>query len=138
VEIPKLITDYIDNLTDEERDRIIQAHAFNVGGGGLKEKVTKGRRIRAFLDDMLRPIKTETEPGTVLGDTGCLIDHAKAGKSTVGYGTVGRAFDDFYRTHSEEAIRAIKAYAARKNGVLITPSPEVPKVAPRQLRSVKH
>lgn len=125
-ELPQQIRQYLDGLTDEQRDRVITAEAFKVGGGyqkgqkgGLK---TITRKKRVLMDLSFQPIKTlATETRTIeVPDTptiGCLIDHATAGTSTDGYSTVGSCFDRFYGAYGDGAIRAIKTHAARLNKI---------------------
>ena len=129
IKIPQIIMDYIDVLTDVERDRIIEATNFKVGGGYKSGERIK--KVRAVMGEDLRPREVETKK--IQGESeGCLIDHAKAGTSQTGYHTVGVAFDSFYKKHGEKAIEAIKEYAGRRN----SPPAEVPTETPQELGHV--
>lgn len=140
ITIPKIIEHYIDNLTDEERDRIITAEAFKTGGGykeGQKGGVKTYKRVKrtAITPNFKIGKVLEEEDKTIVipetPTTGCLIDHAKAGTSTEGYATVGCAFDDFYVAHKDVAIRLIKEYAAKKNRIVL------PKQAEREIYAME-
>ena len=133
LQLPERIKHYLDKLDDVQRDRVIEAESFKIGGGYRKGHPgnpgggvvtrTKVQRQRMGLDFtpgevLVRREYTFIEPSTPASPTtGCLIDHATAGTSTAEYGTVGSEFDSFYREHGPDAIRAIKMYAARLNKI---------------------
>jgi len=126
IQLPKIIKTYLDGLNDEQRDRVIAAEAFKVGGGyrpgqkgGLRD-IVKVRQQAMDMDFTPGAMLKTVVIGQEVPDSpnvGCLIDHATAGTSTAGYSTVGSAFDTFYRAHGAAAIREIKTYAARLNRI---------------------
>src|SRR5690606_1667488 len=117
--VPQVIREYLDSLTDEERDRVIQATSFKIGGGYKPERTVLRAKQQEINSDWTigKPITPPEE--RYVPATGCLIDHATSGTSTEGYSIVGVAFDNFYKRYGNRAIVAIKQYAARRNGIEI-------------------
>ena len=129
--IPEIIKNYLDGLNDEQRDNVITAESFKIGGGyrpgqkGGPREITKVKQ--AVINEGFRignVIRHETKI-VILPDepaTGCLIDHATQGTSREGYGTVGATFDRFFKSNGNAAIYAIKQYAAKLNKVELHPN----------------
>jgi hypothetical protein len=93
-----LLGRYIDGLTDEQRDRIVEAQAWGAGGGGL-----------ALVNNVAWP----NADGLVFG---CLVEYAhggnRAAQQSGAFLTIGPRFDvTVHRFGLDRVVRAVKLRA---------------------------